>query len=134
MLSELKLREFAVVPLEMTPPTVKLQKKLPPPAWVIVRVVPAAVPRSTAPLPMLLYTWLPLTVKSPLIVMGLLLAIVRGLALKLSVPPLMVNVPAAAPSAVSLPRVSVPALKMTPPLKVLLPESSWVPAPDFVRA
>jgi hypothetical protein len=47
-------------------------------------------------------------------------------------PPLMTKVPAVAPRAAALLMLSVPALRMTPPSKVLVPERVRVPAPALV--
>ena len=53
------------------------------------------------------------------------------------VPPLIVKVPAVVPKAAALLISNVPAFKVTPPVKVLVPESNYVPeltviAPDVV--
>ena len=107
---------------EMMPPTVRL-----PPLTVTVRLAPSA----TVPVPMF-RSLVPVKAKSPFQLCVLLLVRVRLVPLVLSsVPPVMVMLPL--PGAVALFRFSVPALSVSPPPKVLAPESVSVPAPDLLK-
>src|SRR5438093_1080367 len=104
------VRLLAVVPLEMTPPSVRVL-----PLTVMVRVVPAVVPNEITPVPMFKLR-VPVKVKSPFQVWALLLLSVIEAPVVLSmVPPLMVNVPV--PSAVALLILNVvPLANVVPPL------------------
>src|SRR5258708_36957459 len=51
----------------------------------------------------------------------------------LIVPPLIINVPAAVPSALELSMFNVPALSVVPPVNVLAPDNVNSPAPAFIN-
>ena len=79
----------------------------------------------------------PVKAKSALRVTGLVLMVIAPVVS--SVPPLMVNVPVV-PSAPALPTVIWPALRITPPVKVLaalstkIPEPFWITLPEPLMA
>src|SRR5438309_1770728 len=103
------IKLLAVVPFEMTPPTVSVFAFV-----VIVRLVPAVVPRDTAPVPRFRFC-VPVNVKSPFQTWALLVESVIADPVVLSiVPPAMVNVPG--PSALALFIFRVPALRVVPPV------------------
>ena len=103
------------------PATPPLRVRLPA-VTVIVRDAPSvAAPESVSAL-------VPAKEKSPF--SASVLATVRAAAEASSVPPVIENVPV--PSAAALPTLSVPAERVSPPVKVLAPESVTAPTPDFV--
>ncbi len=99
----------AVVPSEMTPPTVKRIVVAPP--VVTVQVVPAAC-RETVAVPRLSELLVPAKAKSEFQMSALLVKVTMAPLVLLMVPLLMVNVPV--PSAEALFRFRVPAFRMTP--------------------
>ena len=107
-------------PVPASPP---LSVRLPA-VTVIVRLAPSvAAPESVRLL-------VPAKAKSPL--SATVFATVSAAAEASSVPPVTVKLPV--PSAPLLPTLSVPAARVSPPEKVLAPESVTAPTPDFVAA
>ena len=106
-------------PVPATPP---LRVRLP--VTVTVRdALSVAAPESVSAL-------VPANAKSPFSASAL--ATVSAAAEASSVPPLIVNVPE--PSADAWPTLSVPAERVSPPVKVFAPERVIAPTPDFVAA
>ena len=107
-------------PVPATPP---LRVRMPA-VIVSVRFAPSvAAPESVSAL-------VPANAKSPFSASAL--ATVSAAAEASSVPPLIVNVPE--PSADAWPTLSVPAERVSPPVKVFAPERVIAPTPDFVAA
>ena len=99
--------EFAVVPLLIPPPTVSVFAVM-----VTVRLVPAAVPSETAPVPRFRLL-VPVKEKLPFQFCALLFVLIRFGAALSSLPPLIVSGPVL--RAVLVARLSVPEVTMVPP-------------------
>ena len=112
----------ALKPLLIAPPTFKV------PA---VTVIVESAPKVTAPLPVVMLL-VPVKVKEPFQLCARFAPSVKLAPEVLSmVPPLRVRVPL--PRALAWPMFKVPAVRVTPPSKVLLPFSVSAPAPSLVR-